>query len=421
MEPPEVHQDGGFDCEFVEKPPKPFQSECPVCLLVLKEPYQTICCGKSYCRVCIERLKADKNVCPCCKKDIEDYPNVGLRQSLYDFKVYCINRSQGCQWTGELGQLDEHLNSDPSQQKRLEGCQFVQIECLHCDESFQRSIIDVHQNQQCQFRPFSCEYCKEFESDYEDVTKHWHVCGCYPMQCLNSCGKILQRNTVEDHIANDCPLTVISCDFQRAGCDVCLPRIKMPAHLNESIVTHMSLSYKQVLRLEKENKELKQEVDRLTHDLKLQDLYLPYCPITIKMTGFEKYKKSNKEWFSVPFYSHFKGYKLCLCVIPNGLGDGEGTHVSIFIHLMGGEFDRLLKWPFQGGFTVQLLCKDEEHPPCTKSIQFNANAIAKGVCNRVKKDQREESGWGRHMFVSHDDLQEYLKNDCLIFRITCNF
>ena len=48
---------GGFECEFTEKPPKAVQSECPVCLLVLREPYQAMCCGYSFCKVCIEKIK----------------------------------------------------------------------------------------------------------------------------------------------------------------------------------------------------------------------------------------------------------------------------------------------------------------------------------------------------------------------------
>ena len=412
---------GGFDCEFVENPPEAVQSECLVCLLILKEPWQTICCGKSYCQVCIEQLKADKKVCAYCKKDINDFPNVGLQQSLYNFKVYCVNKNQGCQWTGELRELDKHINSNPSQEKQLDGCQFVQLHCLHCTENFQRSIIDIHQNQHCPKRPFSCEYCKEFESNYQDITaNHWSVCGYYLVECPNKCGKTLYRNILKNHTANECPLTVVNCDFQRAGCDVRLPRNKMPAHLNESMVTHISLSYKQVLRLEKENKELRQEVAQLTHDLQLQKIYTPYCPATITMTDFEQYQKNNNDWFSTPFYSHLKGYKLCICVIPNGLGDGEGTHVSVFMHLMGGEYDRLLKWPFQGRFTIQLLSEDEEHSSCATTVQFDANAIAKHVCDRIYLGQKEECGWGTHAFLSHSDLHKYLNNDSLIFHIACN-
>ena len=38
-------------------------------------------------------------------------------------------------------------------------------------------------------------------------------------------------------------------------------------------------------------------------------------------------------------------------------------------------------WPFQGEFTIQLLGKDEEHPPNTATIQFDAAAISEGVAS----------------------------------------
>ena len=59
------NQTSGFDCEFVEKPQNPFQSECPVCLLVLKEPDQVDCCGYT----CIERIQKDNKSCPCCNAE----------------------------------------------------------------------------------------------------------------------------------------------------------------------------------------------------------------------------------------------------------------------------------------------------------------------------------------------------------------
>ena len=44
-------------------------SECPVYQLVLLEPSQAICCGYSFCRVCIGHIKAEGDPCPCCKAD----------------------------------------------------------------------------------------------------------------------------------------------------------------------------------------------------------------------------------------------------------------------------------------------------------------------------------------------------------------
>ena len=41
------------------------------------------------------------------------------------------------------------------------------------------------------------------------------MCGYYPVQCLNNCGKMLHRGSLENHIGNERPLTVINCDFQQ--------------------------------------------------------------------------------------------------------------------------------------------------------------------------------------------------------------
>ena len=101
------HAEGGFDCEFVEKPAKGVQSECPVCLLVLKEPYQVTCCGYGFCRVCIERVRANNRgkPCPCCKAYRFDcFEDKGRKRLLNDYQVHCANKKQGCQWVGELGE-----------------------------------------------------------------------------------------------------------------------------------------------------------------------------------------------------------------------------------------------------------------------------------------------------------------------------
>ena len=83
--------------------------------------------------------------------------------------------------------------------------------------------------------------------------------------------------------------------------------------------------------------------------------HLNVVPVEVIMTGFKLHSQKYSRWFSTPFYTHPRGYKMCLCVYANGTGDGRGTHVSVFAHLMKGEFDDHLKWPFLGNVTIQLL------------------------------------------------------------------
>ena len=412
----------GFDCEFVEKPPKVIQSECPVCLLVLREPYQVDCCGNAFCQGCIDKVKADNKPCPCCKKAFVEFKDKRLKKSLYKLQVYCSNKNQGCQWVGELEELDNHLNSNPTKDKQLEGCRFAQIQCLYCSELFQRLTIGAHQSDQCLKRPFSCEYCKNFDSCYEDVTvKHWSDCGSYPVPCPNQCGDTLQRHNVNKHITDECILTNTGCDFQHFGCEVRIPRQLMPLHLQESMINHMLLQAAhskqveaKVIQLEEENKQLKQQVARLTQDLGAQQICTPICPVEFTITNFNQMRKNDEKWESPPFYTCVKGYKANLGIDANGQHSGKGTHLSTYVTLMRGEFDNKLKWPFRGSLKIELLNQDNgnEH---SITIPFDSEASG----NRVKEGEEFTLMVGWDEFIAQSSLQQgYLKNDCLKFRVS---
>ena len=232
-------EEGGYDCELVDKPPKEVQTECPVCLLVLKEPNQVSCCGYAFCKMCIEKIKRCNQPCPCCMGEVfNHFHDKRLKRSLSGLKVSC---SIDCPWVGELNDLDEHLNKNPTNEEQLKGCKHVKIECLYCAELIKRSEIETHQ-ENCPKRPFSCDHCKDYDSTYEDVTtNHWSECNYYPLSCPNMCGQVIPRQNLKIHMDNNCPLTTIECEFKFAGCEERLPRKDMPAHLWDNTATHLSL------------------------------------------------------------------------------------------------------------------------------------------------------------------------------------
>jgi hypothetical protein len=210
----EVGDRGGYDCEFVEPPPAAFQTDCPICLHVLREPCVISCpCGQKICRECVEQIKEDDKPCPLCNKTefsfMRDY---GLERYLKAQEVWCSHKKDGCGWRGKLGEYEQHLNRNPSPENQLTGCQFVEVECGNgCGERFQRRNIASHQNQQCPERPFTCEYCHEYESTFTDVTEyHYFDCELYPVTCPNKCQKDpFKKQDIEKHIDNECPLTEI--------------------------------------------------------------------------------------------------------------------------------------------------------------------------------------------------------------------
>ena len=100
-----------YDCKFVKPPQSSIQTECPVCRLVLGDPYQAKCCGTNFCHSCQQLIQADQSPCPICREEnFQVFPNKELKHSIRQIHVWCTHREDGCKWRGELRELEHHLN-----------------------------------------------------------------------------------------------------------------------------------------------------------------------------------------------------------------------------------------------------------------------------------------------------------------------
>ena len=348
---------GGYDCDFVQPPPEAVQSECPICHLVLREPYQAPCCGNSFCRTCIEPVRLSNANCPTCRRaGFTTFPDKRLERSLNPLKVFCSQRRTSCEWKGELSVLEEHLNDNPTPSERLSGCNFVEVNCVHCAQPFQRRRLDTHEKTECRLRPYSCDHCGEFASSYENVVDlHHPVCEHYPMPCPNKCikfeGASIARRDLERHVKEACLLSKVECDCHYAGCETRLLRKDMASHLTESLVTHMSLMAAHGLEKNKlieqlrndqakqveKIKKLESEIESLSS--KLEPLQSPFYtpPCTFTMTNFIQHKNYGRVWNSPPFYTKPRGHKLHIqvqCVAHN-----MQPLIAVSVCKMAGEFD----------------------------------------------------------------------------------
>ena len=308
-------QKGGFECEFIAQPPVALQTDCPICLLVLRQPHQVTCCGYSYCKSCIERVQLQEKPCPTCNKEnFSVFLNKGLKRSLYAFQIRCCHEKQGCRWTGEFGELEYHIYENPKPGEQIVGCEFTEVECQYCSKLFQRHCISTHQTEYCNHRPFSCDYCDDYESGYEDVvTKHWPVCKFRPVPCPNKCGIYPELQNLKHHVNKDCPLTVVNCHFHYANCEMRFPRKDMPFHLAENLVAHMSLMAahnqkemqglkRELALLQSENETLKMSLLEKSRKIaQLEQKTGPSFPVEFKMHNFSQYKQGNEIWHSIPF------------------------------------------------------------------------------------------------------------------------
>lgn len=471
------------DVDFVEKPPKQLQIECPICFGLLDTPTILSCCGWHFCETCIRPIIEEGKPCPMCKGKFSSLVNKSLMRDINQLEVRCPNKGsggvdKGCPWIGELGKVEAHLNPF----ERFGECLFASVGCIYgCGHHDARSKLPDHETTLCPKRPYSCDYCNNYESTCEDVTeRHWRVCEMYPIPCPNECKlRYLVRGKLSEHLAEECELEEVPCPFIWAGCTSKVRRCDLTTHLDSECTSHLILVCKitnetndevthlnktvtelyeakseaidkiaalqseckqqkaqiqeltsmfssltsRLEKVEQENAFLKQQIVDSTKRITSLESGVGVPPFSFTMDQFSGRRANKVDWLSPPFYSHLHGYRMCIRVSPNGLVIGEGTHISLTVHLMQGFFDDHLQWPFRGNIRVALCnqLRDSDHHVDTISFHKKASAKASG---RVMTGEMNPVGivsyeFFDHAFLKSDPKQRtnYLVEDSLQFRV----
>ena len=125
---------------------------------------------------------------------------------------------------------------------------------------------------------------------------------------------------------------------------------------------------------------------------------------------------------STPILSDFiytgrYGYKLQAIAYLNGIGSGQGTHLSVYLSIHQGKYDGVLTWPFKQRVFFSLLDQSEdeetrEHE--TKGLDCNRQSAS-----FLRPTTSANPGWGFPKFIELETLQNgpYLKDDCIFLKI----
>ena len=135
-------------------------------------------------------------------------------------------------------------------------------------------------------------------------------------------------------------------------------------------------------------------------------------PHDITLSNYRQEKARGDCIDSPPMYTHPGGYKFKLLLWPNS---GTGTHVSVYVHSLRSDHNATLKFPAKFIITLQLLNQHRDQDHHMRDIQCEIKTSEKiGI--------RVGTGW---KFIPHTHLEwnrakqtQYLKDDCLRFRIT---
>jgi len=146
-------------------------------------------------------------------------------------------------------------------------------------------------------------------------------------------------------------------------------------------------------------------------------------PVIVALQNFPNRRNNREKWHSNSFFTFTDGHRMCMSVYPNGINNGEHTHLSVLLHLMKGPYDDDLQqsghWPMRGIFTIELLnqLRDENH--YTRIVTFNSTT-PKRYASRVQDSDEPSIGWGEVYFISQNAIfriRNYSVNNNLYFRI----
>ena len=120
---------------------------------------------------------------------------------------------------------------------------------------------------------------------------------------------------------------------------------------------------------------------------------------------------------SSSFYTGYPGYQLCMFTYPNGFGIGKGSHVSVHLAVMKGDFDHQLQWPFPCSYRLTVI----DQQPDGENISVLVDPTEGGPDSKEcyeRKTKKSLIGWGFSKFISHLDLTNqthaYIRDDSLL-------
>ena len=111
------------------------------------------------------------------------------------------------------------------------------------------------------------------------------------------------------------------------------------------------------------------------------------------------------------------GYKLCMRIHLNGVDSGVGKQVALYVHMVQGDYDSILEWPFTGRITLSILDQ-------TDGAGYRHHITQTMIMPNNLSSQRpitfyNQKGYGYKHFAPIEAIHEprYVRNDTMLVRI----
>ena len=347
-----------------------------------------------------------------------------------------------------------------------EECQLEVLDCLnYCGKKFERRYLSTHSKTHCHRRKVKCQHCNIIGEYCFIEGQHKEVCPKIFLLCPNGCSWFTKicREDMDAHKKN-CPNEEILCEYHKVGCEKRMIRKNQEKHKSEKMEEHLMMTQKKLndtsVQLADTNTQLASALNQisnltiLVHSLlnsqikgrdpdavsvsmisvakwsvqldtmaAMSKLVVDQeHPVTMKITNFKKMNTNKISWHSNPFYTHNKGYKMCLKIHAAGYGDGEGTHLSAFLFLMKGPHDDELTWPMREKFEIRLMNQIIDSKHHIMLLPYD-DETPDDCANPVTGQEIATRGSGSHQFISNEEFYkitqacQFLKNDSVFFQV----
>ena len=211
-----------------------------------------------------------------------------------------------------------------------------------------------------------------------------------------------------------------------------IQRKEVEDHLQTSTTLHMELTLKNLKAATEKLDSLQKQVQELTVTNSTLRMKVDEQSKTIarlneesssfvwKVTEFWKILRQakserNKRIKGDPFYAGRQGYKLRLCIEPDGNQSNRHRYLSIYVLLMKSGFDGMLPWPFRQKVTFTLIDQNDQLSSRYNVVKSLNVTFSTG---RPFAEEVDESQ-GIARFISHRDLSlfRYVVDDTLFIHV----
>jgi len=390
--------EGGYVHEFIDTPLDMFF--CNICHLVSQNPYETNCCHHIFCKSCIDGAhRYGYRECPMCRQQTTPVQSILLDRQIKRFHVFCINKNMGCDWKGELQLINSHLLECPC----IPGpCQYS---IVGCKDKVTPDLQMKHNNEKCK------DHLQLVSLKVAELKK--------TTATLDTTKQALQKS--ERDRAN-ATTELLSAKQKLSNAEKTIAQTKTKTTQKIAIIEkelsdtkNSCAAKKSFLQKIKTYAETSKSSDVAIWSIKLilSEEIQPECLVLPAIVSKSQVGiKAGDSWYSQPFYTEEKGYKMCLQVVCSGDADGRGTHMSVSLCLMKGPYDDQLTWPLQKKFDITLLNQISNSEHHTVTVAYD-NSVDDKIAGRVTVGERAR-GRQCSKFISHVDLAKVNSTRCLL-------